>query len=474
MEMRQWIKKGVLKKWRLVTMLLLFVFCISIHTKAQDPVYTIKNGKMYIKLSKKLPVEELTNFISRFDLWQLGLRSFIEKGYEDSVKIAGWIILKNNTDEIIISKELISSDNIKDPGRRIIFTDPNALDRGMTVYGFNRFQNKNPFFIRDSIVTFFLRNNLNAQKVILAGSFNNWNEEKLEMTKTDSGWIALVKLSPGKYWYKFIADGGWLVDPDNRITENDNEGNTNSVFYFTNTIFKLSDHADAKKVFVAGSFNNWKNEQLALNKTSNGWELPMYLGDGTHTYRYVVDGSWMIDPDNPVKFQNEFNDYNSAIIIGEPHLFRLNGHTDAQQVFLSGTFNNWKTTEQPMIKTATGWELPYVIGPGNHEYKFIVDGKPYPETGEAQFILNPNYTFRLKGFENAKTVFLTGDFNRWNENSLPMKNENGKWVFSVYLSPGKHLYKFIVDGKPISDPSNKLKENEDDDRDFNSVIWIQK
>ncbi len=427
---------------------------------------------MYIQLSKKLPAEELNDFIWKFDLGQLGLKSFINKGLDDSVKVAGWIIIRNNAEEIIISKELISSDYVKDPAGRITFTDQNPQGPGMVVFGFNRFRNKYPFFIRDSVVTFFLKNNLGANKVILAGSFNQWNEEKLSMIKTDSGWIANVKLSPGKYWYKFIADGNWMTDPDNRITENDNEGNTNSVFYFTNINFRLGDHTNAKKVFIAGSFNNWKNEQLPMNRVTDGWELPVYLCEGTHTYRFIVDGRWMIDTDNPLKFPNEFNDYNSAIIIGKPHLFKLDGYTEAREVFLSGTFNNWKTNEQRMYKTATGWELQYVAGPGNHEYKFIVDGKAIQETTDAHFILNPNYTFKLKGFDAAKEVFLAGDFNRWKENSFEMKKENGVWLISVYLSPGKHLYKFIVDGKPVTDPMNKLKENGDNEN-FNSVVWMQ-
>ena len=29
-----------------------------------------------------------------------------------------------------------------------------------------------------------------------------------------------------------------------------------------------------------------------MNRTASGWELPLYLGKGTHTYKYVVDGTW--------------------------------------------------------------------------------------------------------------------------------------------------------------------------------------
>ena len=56
---------------------------------------------------------------------------------------------------------------------------------------------------------------------MLAGTFNNWMPEALAMKKTDSGWIALVNLEPGKHWYKFIIDGNWDIDNDNLLKEND-------------------------------------------------------------------------------------------------------------------------------------------------------------------------------------------------------------------------------------------------------------
>ncbi|HRF16555.1 MAG TPA: hypothetical protein PK977_00255, partial [Chitinophagaceae bacterium] len=116
-----------------------------------------------------------------------------------------------------------------------------------------------------------LRNNRKADRVMLAGSFNNWDPSALSMTKTDSGWIAGVTLKPGKYWYKFIVDGKWITDPDNGYTENDYAGNTNSVYFFTNTVFSLAGYTQAKKVFVAGSFNGWQGNQLNMNKNANGW-----------------------------------------------------------------------------------------------------------------------------------------------------------------------------------------------------------
>ncbi len=484
MEMRRGHQHILKHTWRYCCIIIILMTAFSGNLPAQDPLYTVKNGKMYIQLRKNLPESELDRFIAQFDLYHLALKRFINKGYEDSIRMAGWDIGMNTSVGFIISKPLLSSDVITDPADRINFGSKDLpLDARFPsvsndlVRGYNRFRNKQPFVIRDSIVTFYLRNNLKARSVTLAGSFNRWDPEALSMLKTDSGWIANVQLAPGKYWYKFIIDGTWTTDADNRLNENDGLGNTNSVYYFTNTLFRLDGYTQAKKVILSGSFNNWNEDELAMEKTKEGWKLALYLADGTHTYKYIVDKNWLKDPHNPNKLPNEFDDFNSVIAIGSPHLFKLNGYTNAGSVIVAGSFNRWREDELFMKKTATGWELPYVLGPGNYEYKFIVDGKPIADPGNSiksdkensYLILKPNYTFHLNGFETAKQVFLAGDFNNWSPNSLAMKKEQGEWVLTVHLSPGKHLYKFIVDGNWIKDPGNKLWE----ESDGNSVLWIE-
>jgi hypothetical protein len=49
------------------------------------------------------------------------------------------------------------------------------------------------------------------------------------MEKTDAGWIYRIRLSAGKYHYKYIVDGKWIIDPDNSVREYDFHGNINSV-----------------------------------------------------------------------------------------------------------------------------------------------------------------------------------------------------------------------------------------------------
>jgi 1,4-alpha-glucan branching enzyme len=58
----------------------------------------------------------------------------------------------------------------------------------------------------------------------------------------------------------------------------------------------------------------------------------------------------------------------------------------------------------------------------------------------------------------AKAVFITGEFNHWSTTATPMKrDELGKWMAQVALRPGKHAYKFFVDGRWMQDFGNPVE-----------------
>ena len=56
----------------------------------------------------------------------------------------------------------------------------------------------------------------NADAVFLAGDFNEWNTQKHSMKKNADGlWEKTIYVFPGRYEYKFWADGHWKMDPSN-------------------------------------------------------------------------------------------------------------------------------------------------------------------------------------------------------------------------------------------------------------------
>jgi len=56
-----------------------------------------------------------------------------------------------------------------------------------------------------------------TRQVSLAGDFNNWDTNAAPMQKSADGiWRLSVPLEPGRYEYRFYADGVWLDDPSAR------------------------------------------------------------------------------------------------------------------------------------------------------------------------------------------------------------------------------------------------------------------
>jgi 1,4-alpha-glucan branching enzyme len=58
----------------------------------------------------------------------------------------------------------------------------------------------------------------------------------------------------------------------------------------------------------------------------------------------------------------------------------------------------------------------------------------------------------------ATSVMLVGDFTHWQQRGIPMRQDkNGHWTATVDLKPGRHAYRFIVDGEWRDDPECTLR-----------------
>ncbi len=72
---------------------------------------------------------------------------------------------------------------------------------------------------------------------------------------------------------------------------------------------------NASKVYLAGVFNNWSPTATPMQKRPDGrWVVSMELKTGTYEYKFVVDGNWMPDLENPERTKDS-ND-NSILRVG--------------------------------------------------------------------------------------------------------------------------------------------------------------
>jgi hypothetical protein len=55
----------------------------------------------------------------------------------------------------------------------------------------------------------------------------------------------------------------------------------------------------AKEVYLVGDFNNWNATVEKLERFGDSFEISLYMVEGSYRYKFVVDGKWIVDPDNP-------------------------------------------------------------------------------------------------------------------------------------------------------------------------------
>lgn len=254
--------------------------------------------------------------------------------------------------------------------------------------------------------------NLNIDNVSVSGEFNNWSRHKWKMTKIDDNRYELRKrlidfTDEFSWEFKFVINNSFWAEPTrntvNKADAKDPYGSPLHVYNLKlytaypkengNASFKLKGFENAKKIILTGTFNRWNEQIFVMNKVSDGWELTLQLNPGEYEYKFIVDGKWMEDPNNPSKKANEYDGYNSVLNIKVPHTFILKGYENASKVILSGDFNDWSENNYQMKKTSEGWSFTCLLSGGKHHYKFIVDGN---------WILDPNNT--VKEYDNDGNI----------------------------------------------------------------------
>lgn len=120
-----------------------------------------------------------------------------------------------------------------------------------------------------------------------------------------------------------------------------------------------------------------------------------------------------------------------------------------------------------LVGTALGWVLHERLKPSAAATPLgsgIAEVSTTREVRLVQFVLTA---------PKASHVTVVGDFNEWDPAATPMaQREGGAWTAAIPVSPGRHVYAFIVDGdRWVSDPAAPLAP-EDGFGIRNSVIVV--
>jgi len=74
---------------------------------------------------------------------------------------------------------------------------------------------------------------------------------------------------------------------------------------------------EARRVAIVGTFNRWQSETMPMSgpDAEGYWYASVVLPRGAHQYKYVVDQSWINDPENPLRQNDGFGGTNSVVEI---------------------------------------------------------------------------------------------------------------------------------------------------------------
>lgn len=79
--------------------------------------------------------------------------------------------------------------------------------------------------------------------------------------------------------------------------------------------FELED-ADAEKVSLVGTFNDWNKDATPLTKEGKIWKCTLNLKPGKYEYQFVVnDTDWIVDPKSDKNVKNKYEGENTIIEI---------------------------------------------------------------------------------------------------------------------------------------------------------------
>ncbi len=214
---------------------------------------------------------------------------------------------------------------------------------------------------------------------------------------------------------------------------------------------------DAGQAYVAGSFNGWSTTANPMTKDENGyWTVVIDLGFGEHEYKFVVDGAWITDIDNPALKSDGYGGNNSVVeidnkgeIVVKAAAHPISNTLLSSKVFIGGRYLS-RTNVERGVEDDPRWRMQRPVQ--NVDFNFrvtiseIVRGYSRLRIDTGEKILQPNNisayldeahleispaAFNLTGFYNEEMLVSKDPLSFVGDVDLPGT------IFDDHLNEGK-------------------------------------
>lgn len=261
--------------------------------------------------------------------------------------------------------------------------------------------------------------------------------------------------------FKLICDSTSQKKMAGTIYSNIHNLNTGDIWLFYGMNYKVPYKTNIVTLLASGTRSFYLYELFSDSPLVKTYKS--YLNSNAQT---AIEGIALMNLSDNEK-QNQFIQITSDLVI-------LNHDFNAYP-FLSALINSKKDPDDIFL-TFNAFAL--FCMDKKIEAKIILKGilKENPDDELCKDLLNQmngkfnkkaNHKFELKGYENAKFVYVEGLSDPSIEYFLIKKG--AKWVGKFNLSPEEYHYYFLVDGKKILDPNNKTVIEEDNQM-YNKLV----
>ncbi len=176
------------------------------------------------------------------------------------------------------------------------------------------------------------------------------------------------------------------------------------------------------KVQIAGDINGWNPNATNLTYKNDIWQTELSLNPGKYSYQIVLDGKWMIDPNNTDSVDNNHGGFNSVMKVGNfnpklcPQLYTENYTNKKINLACNNKFNkfyvfwqNYKLSNK-FIKNDSN-TISITIPDESKKYKrSFIRVWAYNQHGASNDILIP--------LENGKVISNTKELTRSDKQAL--------------------------------------------------------
>ena len=295
-------------------------------------------------------------------------------------------------------------------------------------------------------------------EVFIAGSFNQFNPQKDKFSEKNGIYEISLSLPEGKYQYKFVVDGLWVIDEKAEEYCADGFGGQNSIFYAgdpndVNNFKKIPIICNHKspdaRIYIAGNFNNWNTDSDRLAYLGNDtYGITLLLRSGEYKFKLLINDKWTTCPYSDGEIADGFGGLNSIIKVDE----RFEKYTGCEdEIFYFGLNPH---------------ELDEIINPLEEDLVEI-KLKAYHKN-----VLEINLIQAEKTYIFEK-IYTYNDFDYFqltlNRNHLPVSSQ-----FFFVFKASQQLLKLYDDGFfPENESGTKFKLNWDELSPFLTPQWVK-